>query len=82
MSIQTRLNDEQAALLSHPIVQSVTVVKHTESRLDGYVRLRSTLINGDFLEIALHVQLQPEYRARRHLQLAERFGERPVEQDR
>ena len=60
MSIQRRLNDEQAALLSHPIVQSVAVVKYTQSRLDGYIRLRSTLINGDFLEIALHVQLQPE----------------------
>lgn len=58
MTVQTRLDAEYAALLSHSLVQSTELVKYTANRLDGYLRVRAMLTNGDFLEIALHLALQ------------------------
>lgn len=61
MAVQTRLDAEYAALLSHPLVQAtelVKYVKYRDNRLDGYLRVRTILTNGDFLEIALHLALQ------------------------
>jgi hypothetical protein len=58
MAVQTRLDAEYAALLSHPIVQSTELIRRTANRLDGYLRVRTLLTNGDFLEIALHIALQ------------------------
>ena len=57
MSVETRLDDEYAILLSHPLVASVTLVKHKVNRLDGYLRARCSLINGDYLEVALHLSV-------------------------
>lgn len=45
-------------MLSHPIVQSTELVRRTVNRLDGYLRVRTLLTNGDFLKIALHIALQ------------------------
>lgn len=58
MSVQTRLDAEYAALLGHPLVQSTELVKYKVDRLDGYLRVRASLTNGDFLEIALHFALE------------------------
>ena len=58
MAVQTYLDAEYAALLGHPIIQSTELIRYTANRLDGYLRVRATLINGDFLEIALHITLQ------------------------
>jgi hypothetical protein len=55
MSVQALLEHEYAVLLSHPLVRSVQVVRYIANRLDGYMRVRCVLVNGDFLEIALHV---------------------------
>jgi len=55
MSVQALLEHEYAVLLSHPLVRSVQVVRYIANRLDGYIRARCVLVNGDFLEIALHV---------------------------
>lgn len=55
MTIQAFIEGQYAALLSHPVVRSVDLVRHTVNRLDGYLRARCTLSNGDFLEVALHV---------------------------
>jgi Family of unknown function (DUF6516) len=60
MSIQERVATDYATLLSHPAIQTVELVRQVVNRLDGYLRVRCTLINGDFLEVALHVVLQDE----------------------
>ena len=58
MNVQARLDAEYASLLGHPLVQSTELVRHTANRLDGYLRVRTILVNGDFLEIALHIAIQ------------------------
>jgi hypothetical protein len=55
LSVQALIEHEYAVLLSHPAVQSIELVRYTFNRLDGYLRARCTLSNGDFLEVALHV---------------------------
>lgn len=60
MSIQEHIAADYATLLSHPIVQTVELVRQVVNRLDGYLRVRCILINGDFLEVALHLILQDE----------------------
>jgi hypothetical protein len=57
MPVQMRLDAEYAALLNHSIVQSTELIRYTVNRLDGYLRIRAVLVNGDFLEIALHITL-------------------------
>lgn len=58
MNVQARLDAEYASLLGHPLVQSTELVRYTANRLDGYLRVRTILVNGDFLEIALHIAIQ------------------------
>lgn len=58
MTVQTRLDAEYASLLGHPLVQSTELIRYTVNRLDGYLRVRTILINGDFLEIALQIASQ------------------------
>lgn len=55
MSVQAILQQEYAALLSHPVVRSVDLLRYAVNRLDGYLRARCVLSNDDFLEVALHV---------------------------
>ncbi|MBM4457052.1 MAG: hypothetical protein FJ011_04675 [Chloroflexi bacterium] len=55
MSVQSLIEHEYAVLLSHPVVQTIELIRQTVNRLDGYLRARCTLRNGDFLEVALHV---------------------------
>ncbi len=55
MSVEALLESEYAVLLSHPTVRAVELVRYSANRLDGYLRVRCTLTNGDYLEIALHV---------------------------
>lgn len=55
MSVEVALESEYADLLSHPLVHSVEIVRYSVNRLDGYLRARCRLINGDYLEIALHL---------------------------
>jgi predicted Zn-dependent protease len=38
-------------------VVSVALVKRKVNRLDGYLRARCALVNGDFLEVALHISV-------------------------
>ena len=58
MPVRTYIDNELASLLSHPLVASAEVVRQTVTRRDGYLRIRCTLMNGDYLEVALHVILQ------------------------
>lgn len=60
MSIHERVAADYATLLSHPVIQTVALMRQVTNRLDGYLRVRCTLINGDFLEVALHMVLQDE----------------------
>jgi hypothetical protein len=55
MSVAAFLEGEYAVLLSHPVVRSVELVRYSTNRLDGYLRARCTLTNGDYLEIAIHI---------------------------
>jgi hypothetical protein len=57
MSVEAFLEAEYAVLLSHPVVRSVEVVRYSANRLDGYLRARCTLTNGDYLEVALRVSI-------------------------
>lgn len=57
MFVETRLDNEYVALLAHPLVASVTLVKRRVNRFDGYFRARCVLVNGDFLEVALHISV-------------------------
>ena len=58
MSVQAHIDTEYAVLLSHPVVQSTVLVKRTVTRLDGYLRVRCSLTNSDFLEVAIHIVWQ------------------------
>jgi hypothetical protein len=53
--IEERLRADYALLLSHPLIQTVELVRFVANYLDGYLRARCTLSNGDFLEIAMHI---------------------------
>jgi hypothetical protein len=53
--VEALLESEYAVLLSHPAVRSVELERYSANRLDGYLRARCILTNGDHLEIALHV---------------------------
>ena len=55
MSVEAMLESEYAVLLSHPVVRSVEMMRYSVNRLDGYLRARCRLTNGDYLEVALHV---------------------------
>lgn len=55
MSVEAFLQGEYAALLGHPLVHSSQILRYTVNRLDGYLRARCHLTNGDYLEVALHV---------------------------
>lgn len=55
MSVEALLESEYAILLSHPAVRTVELSRYSANRLDGYLRARCTLTNGDYLEIALHI---------------------------
>jgi hypothetical protein len=57
MSVEAFLESEYAVLLSHPVVRSVEVVRYSVNRLDGYLRARCMLANGEYLEIALHLSV-------------------------
>ena len=57
MPVEALLESEYAVLLSHPAVRSVELVRYSTNRLDGYLRARCTLSNGDYLEIALHINV-------------------------
>ena len=60
MSVEAYLESEYAVLLSHSAIGSVELVRHSSNRLDGYLRARCTLTNGDYLEIALHISAMVE----------------------
>jgi hypothetical protein len=60
MSVEALLESEYAILLSHPVVRFVEVVRYSVNRLDGYLRARCRLTNGDYLEIALHVNVSKQ----------------------
>lgn len=53
--IEERLHGDYALLLSHPLIQAVELVRFVANHLDGYLRARCILANGDFLEIAIHI---------------------------
>jgi Family of unknown function (DUF6516) len=55
MPAEALLESEYAVLLSHSAVLSIELVRYSANRLDGYLRARCTLTNGDYLEIALHI---------------------------
>jgi hypothetical protein len=57
MSVEALLESEYAVLLSHPVVRSVEMMRYSVNRLDGYLRVRCRLTNGDYLEVALHVNV-------------------------
>jgi hypothetical protein len=60
MSVEALLESEYAVLLSHPVVRSVEVVRYSVNRLGGYLRVRCRLTNGDYPEIALHVNVSKQ----------------------
>ena len=60
MSVEALLESEYAVLLSHPVVRSVEMMRYSVNRLDGYLRVRCRLTNGDYLEVALHVNVSKQ----------------------
>jgi hypothetical protein len=55
MPAEALLESEYAVLLSHPAVRAIQLVRYSANRLDGYLRARCTLTNGDYVEIAVHI---------------------------
>jgi hypothetical protein len=60
MPVEALLESEYAVLLSHPAVRSVQLVRYSVNRLDGYLRARCMLTDGDYLEIALYIAARGE----------------------
>ena len=50
--ISAYLNQIELALVSSPVIAEYQVVRSWANTDDGYIRLRTTLTNGDFLEAA------------------------------
>lgn len=45
------LDATKLALISSPAIADFAIIRERVTATDGYVRLRATLINGDFLEL-------------------------------
>ena len=56
--IETYLQQIELALLSSPVVASYTIIHRWANSDDGYIRVRATLINHDFLEAAEYFVLE------------------------
>lgn len=54
------LSDVELALVSSPIVARYDVVRSWANSDDGYIRVRATLTNGDFLEAAEYFALHDD----------------------
>jgi len=52
------LDAMQVALIASPVISSYTVVRMWANADDGYMRVRATLTNGDFLEAAEYFVVQ------------------------
>ena len=49
--IDAYLDAIKLGLISSPIISEYTIVKERTTATDGYVRVRATLLNGDFVEL-------------------------------
>ena len=49
---EEHLNAIQMAFIASPVIASYSVVRIWADADDGYMRIRATLVNGDFLESA------------------------------
>lgn len=58
MGVASFLDEQYAVILAHRIVQTTELSRRTETAIDGFLRVRCRLANGDFLEIAIHVALE------------------------
>ena len=56
--VSSYLDEQYAVILAHRVVQTTKLVRRTETSIDGFLRVRCWLVNGDFLEIAIHVALE------------------------
>ncbi len=52
------LTDIELALIRSPIIAAYQVIRSEVNTDDGYIRVRATLINGDFLEAAEYFILE------------------------
>ncbi len=55
--IEAYLHQIRLVLISNPVVANYEVVRQWAHSDDGYIRVRITLINGDFLEATMYVVL-------------------------
>ncbi len=58
MMVSSYLDEQYAIILAHRVVQTAKLVRRTETSIDGFLRVRCRLANGDFLEVAIHVALE------------------------
>ena len=49
---ESYLRTIEAALIESPVIRSYVIVRRWANTDDGYIRIRATLVNGDFLELA------------------------------
>ena len=56
--IATYLTDTELALISSSIITDYCIIRSWAHTDDGYIRVRATLANGDFLEATEYVVLQ------------------------
>ncbi len=57
-NVATYLAEAELALINSPIVTEYEVVRSWANTDDGYIRVRATLTNGDFLEAAEYFALE------------------------
>lgn len=53
--VQNHLDETELALLSSPAIKEFNIVRSWTNTDDGYIRIRATLRNGDFLEASEYV---------------------------
>jgi len=58
MNPQSHIEETLFKLSTSPIIKQITNMKKYQGNSYGYMRMRLTLINGDFLEIAEYFVLQ------------------------
>jgi hypothetical protein len=59
-SVRNRIYREYMHLLEHPVVESTDLIRLDVDDDHGYLRVRASLINGDFLEVTMYVSQQQD----------------------
>jgi hypothetical protein len=66
LRIEEYFSDIKSLLNISPVIASYSVTEEFAKDLEGYIRIKSTLINGDFLELFIYATVEVELRVQKY----------------